>query len=391
MAPGGDLRKHRKQLSAEVGWQWPESDAYLAHSKGPQCEWFMKLRLYTERLTLRHRWTIARALNTGGATDEEVLMVELEDSDGVIGIGECAPSKRYGEDLETVRAFLQNLDLSDATFEEPGPFLDRLQINGAGQMAAVCGLDIALLDGAGQKASQPLYDYLGLGFEEDKHVTSFSIGIDSPDRIIEKVKEASNYPILKLKLGHPNDREHLAALRSAAPSKTVRVDGNEAWTKKEVALKNINWLAEDPNVEFVEQPMPASIPLADQVWLKERSPLPLMGDESFHNSSDVDQCARAFDSVNAKLVKTGGVWEAKKALTLARQKGLKTMIGCMIETSVLISAAAHLSSLTDFLDIDGNLLVSNDPFEGVTAVDGKISFKPIEERTGLGVRRLRLD
>ena len=344
----------------------------------------MKIRFHEVHLTLRHRWTIARAVESGGFTDEVVLRVELEDEDGIVGIGECAPTKRYGEDLETVKLFLSKVDPASLSFDDSGKSIDHLLAVGKGNMAAVCGLDIALLDGAAEKKGQMLHDFLGLGFEEGRHVTSFSIGIDAPEKIIEKVKEAEAYPILKLKLGHENDREHLAALRKAAPGKTIRVDGNEAWTEKELALRMIEWLAEDPNVEFVEQPMPASTALEDLKWLKERSPLPLMGDESFHNSADVAFCAEAFHSVNAKLVKTGGVWEAKRALTLAREAGLKTMIGCMIETGVLISAAAHLASLTDYLDIDGNLLVSDDPVLGVSAERGRLSFSGLARKTGLG-------
>ncbi len=347
----------------------------------------MKIRIHEERLKLRHRWTIARAVESGGATDETVLILELEDEDGIIGLGECAPCKRYNEDLDSVRAFLAGVDLESLSFENPEASIDSLLAAGKGNMSAVCGLDIALMDGAARRKGVPLHDYLGLGFEEGRHVTSFSIGIDDPEKIHQKVLEAEEFPILKLKLGHPNDREHLAALRSAAPGKTVRVDGNEAWTTKEKALEMIEWLAGDPGIEFVEQPMPSSTDIEDLVWLKERSPLPLMADESFHNAVDVEHCARGFHSVNAKLIKTGGVLQAYRALKKAREAGLKTMIGCMIETSILISAAAHLSALTDHLDIDGNILISNDPYLGPTSKAGIVSFSDAPRPDGLRVGR----
>ena len=177
-----------------------------------------------------------------------------------------------------------------------------------------------------------------------------------------------------------------AALRDAAPTKTVRVDANEAWKTKEEALRNIEWLHRDGHVEFIEQPMPAGSDPKDMLWLKERSPLPIFGDESYHHASDVALAADIFHGVNVKLVKTGGITGAYEALQAARKAGLKTMIGCMIESSVLISAAAHLAELTDHLDIDGNLLIKNDPYVGPTAEKGMISFASATEKAGLRVK-----
>jgi L-alanine-DL-glutamate epimerase-like enolase superfamily enzyme len=165
----------------------------------------------------------------------------------------------------------------------------------------------------------------------------------------------------------------------------VRVDANEAWKTKAEALENIEWLAKDGFVQFIEQPMPASTSAADLIWLKERSPLPLFADEAFHAARDVEKCVPGYHGVNVKLCKTGGVSRAHEALLTARKAGLKTMIGCMIETSILISAAAHLAELTDFLDIDGSLLTTNDPYAGVTADHGILSFTNAVEQTGLRV------
>ena len=229
------------------------------------------------------------------------------------------------------------------------------------------------------------YDYLGLGFRELHHITSFSIGIDSPDMIRKKVLEAVQYPVIKLKVGDARDHENFAVLRSVAPEKPVRVDANEGWKTKEEALRMIEWLVKtDKKIQFVEQPMPRHTDDQDLIWLKERSPLPLYADESCHSAQGYPRCADAA-IVNVKLVKTGGVSMAFDTLKAARKAGLQTMIGCMIETSVLISAAAHLAELADHLDIDGNLLITNDPFAGVTAQNGLLSFASTQEKRGLCV------
>ncbi len=165
----------------------------------------------------------------------------------------------------------------------------------------------------------------------------------------------------------------------------MRVDANEGWKTKEQALQMLELLAQDGHIQFVEQPMPRNTSPQDLIWLKERSPLPLFADESCHNVHDIPHCAECYHGVNVKLVKTGGITMAHDTLEAARKAGLKTMIGCMIETSVLISAAAHLAELADYLDIDGNLLTTNDPYVGVTAEAGLLSFASAEARTGLRV------
>jgi len=254
-------------------------------------------------------------------------------------------------------------------------------------MAAKCAVNLALLDLAGKQTHQPLYDHFGLGFRDRHHSTSCSIGIDKPQVIREKVTAANDYPVLKLKVGVPDDQAILAALREVSPIKPVRVDANEGWLTREEALRRIEWLAQDGHIQFIEQPMPATTPPRDLVWLKERSPLPILADESYHTAKDLAHCAECFHGVNVKLVKTGGLSGGFTALKAARDAGLKTMIGCMIETSILISAAAHLAELCDYLDIDGNLLTTNDPFSGVSAERGILSFASAREPFGLRVRR----
>lgn len=345
----------------------------------------VKLTARPCELQLANPWKIASSKSATGSGTHRTVIVELTDADGVNAIGEAAPSSLYGESADGLLKFLQSLDAGKISFMDvPGSmaYLDALP---GIPVAAKCVLNLALLDGAAKRAGKTLHDFLGLGFREQHHVTSFSIGIDAPDIIRKKVLEAAPYPVLKLKVGDSRDRENFAALRSVAPRKPVRVDANEGWRTKEEALRNLEWLALDGRVQFVEQPMPRGTDPKDLTWLKERSPLPLFADESCHTVKDIPRCAECFHGVNVKLVKTGGVSMAHATLQAARQAGLKTMIGCMIETSVLISAGAHLAELADYLDLDGNILITNDPYTGVTAEKGVLSFAKTKEKRGLQV------
>jgi L-alanine-DL-glutamate epimerase-like enolase superfamily enzyme len=334
-------------------------------------------------LRLANPWKIA---SSEGAGAQRTVIVELTDAGGVSALGEAAPSSLYGESVETVLPVLASLNAARLSFADvPGSmaFLESLPNLPS---AVKCALNLALLDGAAKTKGLALYHFLGLGFRENHHVTSFSIGIDSPDIIRQKVLEAAAYPVLKLKVGDPRDRANFTALRSAAPDKPVRVDANEGWKTREEALRMIEWLmVTDDKIQFIEQPMPRTSSDADLKWLKDRSPLPIFADESCHTVKDIPRCVECFHGVNVKLVKTGGVSMAFDTLSAAHRAGLSTMLGCMIETSIMISAAAHLAELTDYLDIDGNLLITNDPFAGVTATNGILSFANTREKYGLRV------
>ncbi len=348
----------------------------------------MKVRFWRYELTLAHRWAIARGLGPGGQGGCDaypVVFIELTDTNGITGIGEAAPSLRYDETVDSVIAFFERLNPYHLSFADLEGSLHYLNSVSPRNYCAKGAVNMALLDGAAKLAGQPLNRFLGLGFTEGKHVTSFSIGIAKPDLVRRKVLEASAYPVLKVKLGGPDDRAAWRAVREAAPDKPIRVDANEAWKTRETALENLQWLAADGRVEFVEQPMPATTPPADLAWLKARSPLPLMADESYIYAGDLDQVLAGFHAVNVKLVKAGGVTAALTALQAARGAGLKTMLGCMIESSVLISAAAHLAELTDYLDLDGNLLITNDPYRGVGCRNGVLTFADAPTLTGLQV------
>lgn len=343
----------------------------------------MKLKFSACDLSLVHRFAIA---GRKGSSLHHNVIVQLTDEAGVTGLGEAAPASTYGESAATATAFLKEVDPGKLSFDDISGSMRRLEAIGPKEMAAKCALNIALMDGAARRAGQPVYDFLGLGFRENQHVTSMTIGIDTPAIIRQKTLEAEIYPVLKLKMGDAGDRQNLAALREVAPGKPVRVDANEGWKSKEQALEMIEWLAKDGQIQFVEQAMPHQTPGQDLAWLKARSPLPLFADESYHTAQDAAYCAEFFHGVNVKLVKTGGITAAHEALLAARKAGLKTMIGCMIETSVLISAGAHLASLADYLDLDGSLLITNDPYLGVTADHGMLSFAGAPEKTGLRVR-----
>jgi L-alanine-DL-glutamate epimerase-like enolase superfamily enzyme len=237
-----------------------------------------------------------------------------------------------------------------------------------GQFAAKSSLDIALFDWVGKKSDLPVYRLLGLD-PEDTPITSFTIGIDEPGPTRQKVLEAEPFPILKIKMGLASDEMSMAAVRDVT-QKRIRVDVNEGWKDKETALRKIRWL-ETQGVEFVEQPMPADM-IEETRWLRSRVRLPIFADEAALNAQSLPPLVGAYDGVNIKLDKCGGIQEALRMIHVADSLGLKTMLGCMVASSVNITAAAHLSPLVDYADLDGNLLVSNDPYRGVTVRNGKL-------------------
>jgi L-alanine-DL-glutamate epimerase-like enolase superfamily enzyme len=331
----------------------------------------MILRWRTHHLTLTNPWGIARGVSTG----KEQAVVEIEHA-GIIGRGEAAHTARNKESLDSVRADFDRVAASvgDA---EPGELLDSLPSFGV-TGASAAALDVALHDWLAQQAGLALHDYLGIK-AAPLPITSFSIGIDEAGTIVRKVEEAAEFPILKVKLGTDRDHEIIAAVRSVT-DKPVRVDANEGWATRELALEKVEWLA-DQGIEFVEQPLPAHH-LTDVAWLRERSPLPIVADEDAMTSANLHELAEAYDGINIKLAKCGGIREAVRMLELAEGLGLKVMLGCMIETSLGITAAAHLGARADWLDLDGHLLISNDPYVGVRCERGQLT---LPDATGLGV------
>ncbi len=334
-----------------------------------------KMEIKTKRLDLRHAWTIAR--NT--STYKEYAFVKLE-KDGVVGLGEAAHNVRYGESLESILATLEKARPILAACD-PWKFVDvndAIQAVCEGQTAAKAAIDIALMDWVSKSLGIPLYQMWGLDASKAPQ-TTFSIGIDTMDMVKQKVEEAAPYPLLKIKMGKENDEEILAAVRSVT-NKTLRVDANEGWKDKELALRKVEWLAQN-GVDIVEQPMPSDM-LEETAWVKERASIPIIADESVKTSRDIPKLAEAFDGINIKVDKAGGLQESLRMIWMARSLGMKIMLGCMVSSSLSITAAAHLSPLTDYPDLDGNLLLAGDPFKGVRVKDGWLI---LPDKPGLGV------
>lgn len=341
----------------------------------------MQLRFIPLTLELRHAFGIAS--NT--RTSTPAALVELQ-HEGVIGHGEASMPPYLGETQETAAAFFTRAQVLLATREDPfqlEEILPAIDALAPGNSAAKAALDIALHDWIGKKLGAPWFRLWGLNPAETP-VTSFTIGIDSPEVVREKTREAAPYKILKVKLGRDavTDRELVTTIREVTDV-PLTVDANQGWADREQALRMIEWLAPQ-NVLFIEQPMPKTA-LDDTGWLRERSPLPLIADESLQRISDIPRLRGCFDGINIKLMKTTGLREAHKCITLARALGLKVMLGCMTETSCAISAAAQLSPLVDWADLDGALLIKNDPFDGARILDGKVT---LPDRPGIGAVKL---
>lgn len=323
-------------------------------------------KIETRRLHLRHTWT-----TTMSSSDYRDVIYFLLQRGPVSAIGEGAPIVRYKESAADAAKFARQIGevlTDEADLGAYRKVIDAVHKKIPGQWALKSAIDIAIHDWVGQQSGMPIYRLLGLD-ALDTPLTTFSIGIDTPEVTKQKVREAEAYPILKIKVGLDTDEKTLDAVRSAT-KKPLRVDANEGWKTKEEAVRKINWL-ETQGVEFVEQPMPAAM-LEEMNWVRKRVHIPVIADEASLHPADIPKLAPYFDGVNIKLDKCGGILEGLRMIETARSLGLKTMLGCMISSSVAISAAAHLSPLVDYADLDGNLLIRNDPFTGVTVKEGKL-------------------
>jgi L-Ala-D/L-Glu epimerase / N-acetyl-D-glutamate racemase len=318
----------------------------------------------------------------GGSSEYTRVRVRLVDADGVEGLGEAAPSPFYGETADTVVAALEQFrSIVEATDPWELERLERtlpraLRGNAAARMA----VSAAAHDIVGKRLGAPLYRVWGLT-PEQAPPSSFTIAIAPTEaELVERVEQAAAYPILKVKLGTDHDDDIVRTVRGAAPGKIVRVDANAAWTPKH-ALAMIERLARH-GVEFVEQPVAAD-DIEGLRFVRQRSPLPIIADESCVTSTDIPRLAGAVDGINIKLAKCGGLLEARRMIATARAHGMRVMMGCMIETSLGITAAAHLAPLLDYADLDGAALLADDPHEGAKLVAGAIM---IPDAAGLGAR-----
>lgn len=338
----------------------------------------LKLSFLPYPLQLKHTFTIANS--SRNSTPDMLTCLEFE---AIRGYGEASMPPYLGESIESCTKFLSSLDLSQ--FKDPFQMDDILAYVDSvmpGNCAAKASVDIALHDLVGKMMGQPWYKIWGFD-PADTPNTSFTIGIDTPEVVIQKVKEAAPYNILKVKLGQATDKEMINSIRSVT-DKPLCVDVNQGWTDKRQALEMIHWLKEK-GVVFVEQPM-LKTAIDDMAWLTENSPLPIIGDEAVQRLPDVIKAHGVYSGINIKLMKCTGMREAHQMLTLARSLGMKVMIGCMTETSCAVSAAAQLSPKADWADLDGNLLISNDPYAGVQVVNGKLA---LIDQPGIGIKALQ--
>ena len=349
-------------------------EAATASSSSPNAQ--CQIQTDITRLKLRHMWTTTMS----SSEYRDTLTLRLT-SQGVTGLGEGAPIVRYHENAEGAQQAIDAIRplLTSADPEQFRKIMSRVFAQMEGQFAAKAAVDIALHDWMGRKLGVPLYRYWGLD-AKDTPVTTFSIGIDTPEITRQKVREADDFPVLKIKVGLDTDEATIAAVRSVTP-KPLRVDANEGWKDKEEAVRKINWL-DSQGVEFVEQPMPAAM-LEETRWVRKRVHLPLIADEACLNAAAVPKLVDAYDGVNVKLDKCGGIQEALRTIEVAKALGMKTMLGCMVSSSISVTAAAQLSPLVDYADLDGNLLISNDAFRGVLVQKGKLI---LPESPGLGLR-----
>jgi L-Ala-D/L-Glu epimerase len=328
-------------------------------------------------LKLKHTWT-----TTMSSSEYRDTFHFRYTSAGITGRGEGAPIVRYKESAETAKNTVDSIR-GMLTASNPWKYrriLTDVFAKVPGEWAAKSAIDIALHDWIGQKLGVPLYRYLGLD-AADAPITTFSIGIDTPEVTKQKVLEADPYPVLKIKVGLDKDESTLEAIRSVT-KKPLRLDANEGFKSKEEAVRKINWL-ETLGAQFIEQPLPAHMH-EEQKWVRRRVHIPILADEAALRAEDIPKIADAYDGVVIKLDKTGGILGALQMIHTARAHKLKTMLGCMVSSSVTITAAAHLSPLVDFADLDGNLLIAKDPFSGVRVQQGKLV---LPETPGLGLTK----
>lgn len=336
----------------------------------------MKLSFRPYELQLKHTFTVA-----GNSRDTTPVVLTEIQYEGFTGYGEASLPPYLGESQQSVMQFLSKVKLE--SFDDPFlldeilAYVDSIE---EGNRAAKACVDIALHDLMGKLVDQPLHRLWGIN-PANTPVTSFTIGIDTPEVVKMKTEEAARFKVLKVKLGGGNDREMIETVRSVTDV-PIYVDVNQGWTDKQQALDMTHWLAEQ-GVEFVEQPLPKTA-VEDLAWLTSKSPLPIIADEAFQRLGDVADFQGVYSGINIKLMKSTGLREAQKMITVARALDMKVMIGCMTETSCAVSAAAQLSPLVDWADLDGNLLISNDLYEGVKVIDGKLTLNSLP---GIGIRK----
>ena len=340
----------------------------------------MKLSFTTYRIFLKHAFGISRSSNNW----YDIVLIFLQDGE-IIGRGEAAPSLRYNESTDRILSVLKRgIDLPD---HEPES-IDKMQNYIYPQLENIkslqAAISMALWDWWSQKKNKSLFNLLGFK-NNDLPETSFTIAIGAIEEIEEKIIEAEPYNILKVKLGTPNEDKKIIKEIRKFTDKLIRVDANEGWDF-ETAVEMCNWLC-DQNVEFIEQPFPAK-ELEKSKELTKLSPLDIYADENSRNLGDLKRIKDSFDGINIKLMKCGSIEEAMNMISVAKKYKLKIMLGCMVETSIGITAAASLANAADKVDLDGNLLITNDPYSGVKVINGYLS---LPNSLGLGLKLKNTD
>ncbi len=336
----------------------------------------MQWEFAIQKLNLKRAFTISRR----SSDFRETVRLSLT-HDGLTGWGEAAPNPRHGEDISLVTEAFERLrnhsfvhDLSDLE-----ALLEETRVLASQVPSARAAMDMALHDWYGKKLGKPLHKIWGIPSDQPLKV-SMTISIDSPDKTRERAREASEFKVLKVKLGSPLDRRNIKAIREVTDT-PLWVDANEGWNTREEALDMIEWLNQK-GVELVEQPLPAG-DYEGLKWLRKNSPLPIIADESFSDLQDLEGIEERFHGINIKMAKCGGLSPARKIITEARKKGLLIMLGTMVQSSCGIGAACQIAPLVDFVDLDCNLLLTNDPFEGHPVKNGYIHLNNLP---GTGVR-----
>jgi L-alanine-DL-glutamate epimerase-like enolase superfamily enzyme len=338
----------------------------------------LTLSLTRLELPLVHPFKIARGVEEAALT--AVFHLSYDPStgsrQGIEGIGEAVPIPRYNESVDSVLEFYKNYRL-----RTQNPYLLDELLSEEIPPAARCGLDIAVHDLIGKDCGKPLYQLLGLDPAKTP-VTSFTIGISSPEETMQKVAEIGDHPVMKVKLGLGSVEEEVATIEMIRSkyTGTIRIDANEGWDAEQ-AVSVLREL-ERFDIEFCEQPIKAGHP--EQLrYVREHSKIPIVTDEDSLTAADLPKLYGCVDGINVKLVKTGGIRGAIKMIHTARALGMKIMLGCMVESQISATAAAQISPLVDWADIDGPFLTKEDPFSGITYKNGKIV---LPDGPGLGVR-----
>jgi L-alanine-DL-glutamate epimerase-like enolase superfamily enzyme len=333
----------------------------------------MKISYLLYELNLKHEFNISYY----SRKTTPVVLVRIE-HEGYTGYGEASLPQYLNETQESIVFFLKSIMPVVKCCNDIEELLSIVNDYEPDNLPAKAAVNIALNDLKGKISKQPVYKIFGIN-QSILPYTSFTIGLDNKNLLQDKIKEAGEYKILKVKLGNGNDKEIIETIRELT-DKPLFIDVNQGWNDKYYALDILEWM-KDQNVLIAEQPFPKEN-YNDTFWLKERAPIPIIADEAFQTLADIDKIKDLYTGINIKLIKCGGINNALSIISKAKEYNLKIMLGCMTETSCAVSAAINLAGLIDYADLDGNLLITNDPFTSDTIEEGRLKLPLLP---GLGI------